>query len=538
MSTALTTTKPRPRDWWALAVLVLPVLLISVESTALNFALPAISRELDPSGTQLLWMVDVYALVLAGLLVSMGTLGDRIGRRKLLLIGAVGFGVVAAATAFAPSAEWVIAGRAMMGVFGATLMPATLSLLRNIFVDPNARRFAIACWAAGFGGGAALGPIVGGILLEHFSWGSVFLLAVPVLVPLLILTPFLVPESRDPNPGRIDAPSIALSMLTMLPIVYGIKEAAAGGQLLLGGASLAIGLLFGWAFVHRQNTIPNPMLDVSLFAGRGFSAGVAVNVIGNIALVGFIFILTQYLQVVQGLSPMISGVMMIPALVLNMSAGFVAVALVRRFRARTVIAVGMSLTALGYLLSGIIDPQATILGVIVGLCFIGVGIGMAETLSNDLILSSAPANRAGAASAISETGYEVGTVLGTSLIGGAMTGFYQSHLNLPAGLTIAQGAQVHNTVGGASEVADQVTGRNPGLARDVMVAADGAFVSGMQLLGILSAVGVGVAAILIFRALRHVESRPEIVEAPAGRTAGDDAEADQRPLSAASTADN
>lgn len=509
MSTTFTAT--RPRDWWALAVLMLPVLLISIESTALNFALPAISRELNPSGTALLWMVDVYALVLAGLLVSMGSLGDRIGRRKLLMIGAIGFGLVSAATAFATTAEWVIVGRALMGVFGATLMPATLSLLRNIFLDANARRLAIAVWAAGFSGGAALGPIVGGFLLEHFTWGAVFLVAVPVLVPLLIATPFLVPESKDPNPGRIDVPSIVLSMLAMVPMVFGIKEAVAAGEPLLGGVSFAVGLLFGWAFVYRQNSIPNPMLDLSLFHNRGFSAGVAVNVIGNIALIGFIFMLTQYLQVVEGMSPLASGMTLIPALVLQVVAGFVAVALVRKFRSRTVIAAGMAMTTVGYLLSGAIDPGVTIYGVLVGLSFIGAGIGMAETISNDLILASAPAHRSGAASAISETGYEVGTVLGTSIIGGALTGFYQSHLVLPAGLSAGQAELVHNTIGGAAETAEQITGRNPSLARDTLLAAESAFTSGMQLLGVVTAAGVALAAVLIFRALRHVEATPEIV---------------------------
>jgi DHA2 family multidrug resistance protein-like MFS transporter len=197
------------RDWTALALLMFPVLLVAVDNTALTFALPEIARSLDVGGVQLLWIVDAYPLVLAALLVSMGNLGDRIGRRRLLLIGSTGFAAVSAATAFAPTAEWLIAGRAGLGVFGAMLMPSTLSLIRNIFTDPNRRRLAIAVWAAGFSGGAALGPIFGGWLVEHFWWGAVFLVATFLLLPLLAFGRVLIPESKDSNPGRVDVPSIA-----------------------------------------------------------------------------------------------------------------------------------------------------------------------------------------------------------------------------------------------------------------------------------------------------------------------------------------
>src|SRR6478736_1343282 len=215
--------------WVALAVLMLPVLLVSVDNTVLSFALPAISLDLAPTSIQQLWIIDAYPLVLASLLVTMGSLGDRFGRRRMLLIGATGFAAVSALAAFAPTAALLIAARAGMGVFGAMLMPSTLSLLRGIFTDRDQRRLAIAVWAAGFSAGSALGPIVSGLLLEHFAWGSVFLMAVPVLVPLLVLAPLLVPESRDPNPGRIDPISILLSLGTMVPIVYGIKEVAVHG---------------------------------------------------------------------------------------------------------------------------------------------------------------------------------------------------------------------------------------------------------------------------------------------------------------------
>jgi DHA2 family multidrug resistance protein-like MFS transporter len=234
--TAPTAAKLR---WWALAVLMLPVLLVAVDNTVLSFAIPMISEALRPTGVELLWIVDVYPLVLAGLLIPMGSLGDRFGRRRLLLVGATGFAVVSAVAAFAPTAGALIAARAAMGFFGAMLMPATLSLIRNIFVDPQERRLAIAVWAAGFSGGAALGPLVGGFLLEHFWWGSVFLLAVPVLLPLLIAGLLVLPESKDPNPGRVDVLSTILILVTMVALVWGIKSIAVYGP----GLDLAVSLV-------------------------------------------------------------------------------------------------------------------------------------------------------------------------------------------------------------------------------------------------------------------------------------------------------
>ena len=250
------TSDPAPRapwrDWLALALLMFPVLLVAVDNTALTFALPAIARSLDATGVELLWIVDAYPLVLAGLLVAMGSLGDRIGRRRLLFIGSTGFAAVSAVTAFAPSAEWLIAGRAGLGFFGAMLMPSTLSLIRNIFPEPNRRRLAVAIWAAGFSGGAALGPIFGGWLVEHFWWGAVLLVAVPIILPLLVLGPALIPESRDPNPGRVDVPSIVLSLLVMVPVVYGIKILATHGPAVEPLAAIGFGLLMGYVFIRRQ----------------------------------------------------------------------------------------------------------------------------------------------------------------------------------------------------------------------------------------------------------------------------------------------
>ena len=310
------------RDWLALGLLMFPVLLVAVDNTALTFALPAIARSLDTSGVQLLWIVDAYALVLAGLLVAMGSLGDRIGRRRLLLIGTTGFAGVSAATAFAPSAEWLIAGRAALGFFGAMLMPSTLSLIRNIFPDPNRRRLAVAIWAAGFSGGAALGPIFGGWLVEQFWWGAVLLVAVPIMLPLLIFGPFLIPESRDPRPGRVDVPSIAA--VDADHGARGLRHQGTGhpwARRRRPSAVIAFGMAMGIVFVRRQQRLASPLLDLSLFRNRVFSTAITANVLALFSFNGFILFLAQHLQLLEGMSPSASGTAMLPALTATVVAG-------------------------------------------------------------------------------------------------------------------------------------------------------------------------------------------------------------------------
>ena len=292
------------REWAALVVLMLPVLLISVDNTVLNFALPEISRELRPTGTQLLWMVDAYPLVLAGLLVPMGALGDRVGRRRLLLVGRTGFAAVSALAAFAPTGEALVAARALLGLFGSMLMPATLSLLRNIFHDPTQRRAAIAVWATGFSAGGILGPVVGGFLLQHFWWGSVFLLAVPVLLPLLVLAPVLVPESRNPAPGPVDVPSAALIMTAMVALVHGIKDLGGHGPSAGVLAAAVLAVTAGTLFVRRQQRSPVPMLDLRLFRHAPFTGGLLNNLVASTTFIGFLFFVSQYLQLVEGLPPL------------------------------------------------------------------------------------------------------------------------------------------------------------------------------------------------------------------------------------------
>lgn len=481
------------RGWAALAVLMLPVLLVSVDNTVLAFALPEIAISLAPTSSQQLWIIDVYPLVLAGLLVTMGTLGDRFGRRKMLIIGSIGFAAVSALAAFAPTAELLIAARALLGFFGAMLMPSTLSLLRSIFRNRDQRRLAIAVWASAFSAGSALGPIVGGFLLEHFSWGSVFLLAVPVLIPLLIAAPLLLPESRDPNPGRIDPFSIALSMATMLPVVYAIKQFAVDGPTVLAAAWLLLGVAMGVLFVRRQLASANPMLDMELFRRGSFSGAILVNLFSVIALVGFLYFVSQHLQLVLGMSPMEAGFALVPGMAAMIVAGLAVVPISRRVSPQIVVPVGLSLSVVGYLIVAASTHAHGALPLVIAFVVLGIGIGAAETISNELIVTNAPPAKAGAASAVSETAYELGAVLGTAILGGIITAFYRGALVLPEGVAPDAAARASETLAGAYVVAGETP--EP-LGSEIWTAAAEAFGSGVTITSLIGAGLVVIAGVI------------------------------------------
>ena len=496
------------KQWIALVVLMLPVLLVSVDNTVLNVALPAISKALEPSGAGLLWIVDIYPLVLAGLLVSMGSLADRIGRRRLLMIGSIGFAIVSGFAAFAPTTELLILARALLGVFGAMLMPSTLSLLRSIFVNRDQRRLAIAVWASAFGAGSALGPIVGGVLLANWWWGSVFLIAIPVLIPLVILTPILIPESKDPKPGRIDVLSILLSFAAMAPIVFGIKELATEGINTLGIASVLVGVASGIWFVRRQLRRDDPMLDVRLFTRSAFSGAVLVNLFSVIALVGGLFFVAQHLQLVLGLDPLEAGLILLPGSVAMIAAGLIIVPIARRVRASIVVPIGLLISAGGYAAVALMSDNLTAATMMCAFIALGVGIGAAETVSNEIILSSAPANKAGAASAVSETAYELGAVLGTAILGTLITASYRAAVVLPDGLAAEQARAAGETLGGAVAVAE---GLPASQAEALLESARHAFDSGV---GVTAWIGVAlvltaavIAAVSLGRASEDASTR-------------------------------
>lgn len=487
------------RGWAALVVLMLPVLLVSVDNTVLSFALPEISIALAPSGAEQLWIIDVYPLVLAGLLVTMGTLGDRFGRRRMLLIGASGFAAVSVLAAFAPTAGLLIAARALLGFFGAMLMPSTLSLLRSIFQNRDQRRLAIAVWASAFSAGSALGPIVGGILLEHFAWGSVFLIAVPVLIPLLIAAPLLVPESRDPNPGRIDPISIALSMGAMIPVVYAIKSFATDGPSVTAGAWALLGVVMGVLFVRRQQRAEIPMLDMALFRRGTFSGAILVNLLSVVALVGFLYFVSQHLQLVLGLSPMFAGLALVPGMAVMIISGLAVVPISRRVPPHIVVPAGLAFSVAGYLIVAFTTHAHGVAPLIIAFVVLGIGIGAAETISNELILSSAPAAKAGAASAVSETAYELGAVLGTAVLGGIITAFYRSAIVLPDGLPAETADAARETLAGAYTASHELPAN---LGDALWAAAADAFGSGVFITSLIGAGLVVVAAVIAAVTLR------------------------------------
>ncbi|MET8245195.1 MFS transporter [Streptomyces sp. NPDC005202] len=473
----------RPGRWLALSVLVLAVLLVAVDATVLGLATPYISEDLRPSGTQLLWMGDVYSFVIAGLLVSMGSLGDRIGRKRILLCGATAFGAVSVLNAYATTPEMMILARALLGVAGATLMPATLALIRNLFHDPRERSLAVGIWGATASAGTAVGPIVGGFLLEHFWWGSVFLINLPVMVVLVLVGIRTLPESRNPHPGPWDLISVLLSLVGMIAVVYAVKEAATHG---FTGATLAPALLGAAAlywFVHRQLTLPTPLLDIRLFRNRGFSGAVLADLLTVLGMSGLVFFLSQYLQLVQGRGPFEAGLAELPAAVGAVAAGLVAGRAARRFSVRAVVsgglaAVGLALAALTMLSGSTGYPQ---LGT--ALLVVGVGAGFSFTVTADVILAGVPKEQAGAASAVSETAYELGAALGIALLGSIVTGVYRDFTG-PAGTP----AKAHESLGGAVQAA---AGLPTHTSEALLSAARESFVHGLQL-----ASGAGAAVLL------------------------------------------
>ncbi|MCX5436119.1 MULTISPECIES: MFS transporter [unclassified Streptomyces] len=481
--------EPRPGRgrWLALSVLVLAVLLVAVDATVLGLATPYISEDLEPTGTQLLWIGDVYSFVIAGLLVSMGSLGDRIGRKKLLLTGAVAFGAVSVLNAYATSPEMMILARALLGVAGATLMPSTLALIRNIFTDPRERSLAVGIWGAAASAGAAVGPVVGGFLLEHFWWGSVFLINLPVMAVLVVVGVKLLPESKNPAGGPWDLISVVLSLVGMIGVVYAVKEAASHGLGWQVPASGVLGLAALAWFVRRQLTLPAPLLDMRLFRHRGFSAAVLADLLTILGLSGLVFFLSQFLQLVQGRGPFEAGLAELPAAIGAVAAGLVAGRVARRFSVRSVVAGGLA--AVGLALAGLTGlSQSTgypLLGSV--LLIVGVGAGFSFTVTADVILSNVPKEQAGSASAVSETAYELGAALGIALLGSIVTGVYRD-FSAPAGTPSEVASAAHESLGGA---VDSVSALPAHSASELISAAQDAFVDGLR-----AAAGVGAAVLL------------------------------------------
>ncbi|WP_405589410.1 MFS transporter [Streptomyces sp. NBC_01092] len=494
------TSRAGRREWTALGVLMLPLLLVSMDVSVLYFAIPAISADLEPSGTQQLWIFDIYAFVLAGLLMTMGSLGDRIGHRRLLLIGAAAFGTASLTAAYANSAEMLIAARAALGIGGATLMPSTMAMLRTMFTDPGQRAKAIGVWSGVMTGGIALGSVMSGVLVEHFWWGSVFLVNLPAMALLLILGPLLLPESKNPAPGRFDLLSVPLSLAAVLPVVYGLKEIPSEGWNVRYVVSITVGLLFAALFVHRQRTGTSPMISPALFRGRGFAPSVALNLVCMFAVMGSSYFTTQYLQSVLGMGALEAALWaLLPSVPIG-AAGPIATQLVQKGVDRAhVVTAGFVIAAAGFALLALAGTDSMWL-VLTSCAVLAVGGVTVMSQIMDLAMGTAPVERAGAASSLMETGGEFGGALGMAVLGSIGTAIYRH--DIPDSAPDA----ARETLGGALAVADQV----PGLA----TVAREAFTSGMQGAAIAGALLLVGAAVLAAVTLRRVEVREPACETP------------------------
>jgi MFS transporter, DHA2 family, multidrug resistance protein len=483
------------REWAGLAVLALACLLYAMDLTVLHLAVPALSEDLQPTSAQLLWITDIYGFMVAGFLVTMGTLGDRIGRRRLLLTGAAAFGAVSVAAALSTSPEMLIASRALLGVAGATLAPSTLSLIFAMFHDPGQRTTAIGVWIASFSAGGAIGPVVGGALLEHFWWGSVFLVTLPVMALLLVLGPRVLPEYRDPGAERLDLVSAALFLVAVLTVIFGVKEIAQDGISLAAAAAILAGLAVGVVFVRRQFRLADPMIDPRLFRVPAFTASLAVNLLGIFIAVGYFLFVAQYLQLVLGLSPLQAGLWSLPSAVGLIIGSNLAPRILRRVRPARVIGAGLAMAAVGLVVLTRVGGSADLAILVVASFVVSLGLAPVFTATTDLIVGSAPPERAGAASGISETGSELGGALGIAILGSIGVAVYRGVLadSLPAGMPSQATMAARDTLGGAVVVAQQLPAE---VGAALLAAAHEAFTTGLQVTaGISAVVAVGIAVV-------------------------------------------
>ncbi|WP_166352386.1 MFS transporter [Phytoactinopolyspora limicola] len=487
------------RPWIGLAVLALPAFLASLELTVVNLALPSIGRDLAASSTQLLWIVDVYAFLLAGSLIAMGALGDRIGRRRILLFGVIGYGITSALAAYSTSPDMLIAARALMGLAGATLMPSILALVSVLFPVARQRATAIGVVVASVSGGTALGPLIGGWLLDRFWWGSAFLLAVPVMVVLLVLIPLLLPESRDRGTKRIDVVSAALSVAAVLPVVYGLKQLAADGVELDAVLAIVVGIAAGVAFIRRQRTMPDPFVDLSLFGNRAFAVAAGTLAVGIFVLWGSNYAIAVYLQLVQGLSPLDAGLWTAPPAAGVILGSTVAPRIARRVSPTLIIAVGLVVSAIGYgVLTQVSDGPGGLAVVVTGAIIVAAGLGPMMALATDMVIGAAPPDRAGAAAAISATAPQLGGALGIAVIGSTITAVYRSRMAdlMPADTTPDVVEAVRDSLSSALTATAHLP--EP-LASTLVSTARQAFSAGFQVAaGISAIVMIGMSALLLF----------------------------------------
>jgi DHA2 family multidrug resistance protein-like MFS transporter len=494
--------------------LVLPSLLLFMMLTILFLAIPHLAADLAPSSTQTLWILDIYGFLMAGFLVTMGTLGDKIGRRRLLMIGAAVFGVVSVLAAYTDDPAMMIFWRAVLGIAAATQMPATLGLIFAMFHDPKQRGVAIGAWAAGISAGVALGPLLSGILLEAFSWRATFLVAAPVMAVVLIGAPLLLPEHRDPNAGRLDLVSVLLLLAALLPFIYGIKAFAKEEPVAVWLLAIVAGLAFGAWFAVRQLRSSAPLLDVRLFANRTVSGALVVFILAATGLGGMYLLFTQYLQLVADLSPLRTGLSILPAALVLIVVSMNAPILARRVRPGTIIAIGLAVQVIGYLMLTQVGSTSGLPLLIAGFIVLYPAVAPAMALTTDLVVGSVPPEKAGAASGLSTTASDLGISLGIALIGSISLASYRGGIDgtLPAGLSPAPAAAARDSINGAVAAAEDLPAE---LGAAMLESARAAFTTGLNLGAVIAAVIAAVAAILAATRLRHVPPTGSVPAQPA-----------------------
>ena len=501
------------REWVGLAVIALACVLYVMDLTVLHLAIPAISADLQPSSAQLLWIIDIYGFMVAGSLITMGTLGDRIGRRRVLMIGAAAFGAASVLAAFSTSAEMLIATRALLGIAGATLAPSTLSLIRNMFLDPHQRTKAIAIWITSFSVGGAIGPLLGGLVLEFFWWGAVFLLALPVMVLLLALGPRLLPEYKDPDAGRPDIPSAALSLAAVLAVIFGLKQIAQDGVGFVPVLSILAGLVIGRVFVRRQRTLADPLIDMRLFKIPAFSAALTTYGVGILLVFGGFLFIPQYLQLVLGLSPLEAGLWTLPWALAFVVGSNVTPVIARRVRPAYLMAFGLVVAAIGFAVFTQIDGNSGFTAILIGSVLFSLGTSPLFTLTNDLIIGSAPQERAGAAAGLSETSAEFGGALGIAVFGSIGVAIYRGAMvdAVPSGVPLRASDAARDTLGGALEVASDLSGA---LGPTLVDTARNAFMQGLHVTAAISVVGALALAGFVLALLQRARPGTETYEHP------------------------
>jgi len=487
-----------PRRWWALTALSLAVLLVTVDNTILAVAIPSLTVDLAPTTAELLWIGDMYGFVLAGLLITMGSLGDKVGRKRLLMIGLVSFALVSILAASAPSAIALIGARGLLGVAGATLMPSTLSLIRNTFLDTKERTFAIGVWSAVAAAGGGVGPILGGALLEHYWWGAVFLVNVPIVAVIIVIGALSLRESKQAKPGPIDLISAGLLLFGMISSIYGIKEITIVGLEHTGPwIALVLGIAAVFAFIRRQLKLESPMLDVRLFKVPAFSGAVGADLISVFGLMGVYFFLAQQFQLADGDSPLTAGLRLLPAETAALVGALVAAKVIYRSGRRTAIGGGIGLGAVGLLIVGLILGDG-IVPVAMAMVLIGFGFGLSLTGTSDAILAAAPPDRAGSAAAVSETAYELGAALGIAILGSILAAWYRQIVVVPEGIPPTEAAATSDSLSSAYEAA---THAPAAIADAVLEASRVAFTSALGVTCLIAAVMCAIGSFIAFRVL-------------------------------------